>query len=160
MSKHKKKKPKQILVCKCFSREEQNLFASTNNSYSPHCYKTTSTIPVGEMKQKTPIKISGKSGTPVYHHFTELLYQIVHELSESLTRRVCTLSAHLWDLNIEIIIAWSLVLCVRRVKVCVFSQTLPLSWQVCHSLFFLVVVWFLVKKYFKEQIRTMCGSNA
>ena len=114
----KTRKKKTTPVCKCFTWEEQNLYQLRTPTLLI-AIKLHQPSPTGEMKQKSPIKISGKSGTPVYHHFTELSYQIVQELSESLTRRVCTLSAHLWDLNIEIIIAWSLVLCVRRVNVCV-----------------------------------------
>lgn len=63
------------VVFKCFSQQEQNWFTSTNNSYTPHCYKSKITNPLVRWKHKKKKKPSMKfweSGTPVYHHSTEL----------------------------------------------------------------------------------------
>lgn len=61
------------VVFKCFTQKEQNLFASTNNSYTPHCYKTTTTIPMGEMK-KTPSRNLGRVGHQYNHRVHKIKY--------------------------------------------------------------------------------------
>lgn len=127
-----------------------NLFTSTNNSYTPHCYKSKITNPLVRWKTKTRHEILGRWYTSIppfqwtlgrktrsiskYHlslqsQLQDSLVLLKQNMSENNTTQACWFVRQS-DLNIETVNVWSVGLTVWWVKVCGFSPILLLSWQV------------------------------
>lgn len=132
---------------------------STKNSYSPHCYKTTSTIPHGWDETKIPHQdfweewytsippfhwavVSNSTGAFRVPHKT-CLYSVSPFVRSQHRDNNCLVLGFV---------------CTPGKCVCLVRLFLWAG-RCGHSLFLLVVVWFLVMKHFKEQISTMCRSD-